>query len=208
MLARSISLSKVVGRWLYRPQLHGCGCLASVMAAALALVVIVVLGEYTKTRGLLLLTAVIVAGYFLLGMWMWTVTVGRTLPRTWTAQLGLGVTTIAMALMLAAAWAAPGAYALWKVAGALTVLALASTHCGWLLDGRTPRLLVRAAIGLTALVGVMAVFGIAAGTTASIYWWAFVLLTVLWLVSTVVIAIFAIRVPGNPQGRFANRPYV
>ena len=196
MLARSISLSKVVGRWLYRPQLHGCGCLASVMAAALALVVIVVLGEYTKTRGLLLLTAVIVAGYFLLGMW--TVTVGRTLPRTWTAQLGLGATTIAMALMLVAAWAAPGAYALWKVAGALTVLALASTHCGWLLDGRTPRLLVWAAIGLTALVGVMAVFGIAAGATASIYWWAFVLLTVLWLVSTVVIAIFAIRVPGNP----------
>ena len=40
------------------------GCLASLTTAVLVVVAMVVLGEYTKTRGRLLLTALVLAAYF------------------------------------------------------------------------------------------------------------------------------------------------
>ncbi|MDA0263043.1 MAG: hypothetical protein O3A93_02020 [Chloroflexi bacterium] len=141
-------------------------------------ILMVVLGEYTKTRGRMLLTAVMFSAYFF-------VSVGPV----WSAQRGggqrihrlaLAAGAVAMLLLLAGVWGTPNSDAFWKSAAIVTVLALVLAYLS-LLD-REPGALARGfAVKAVAAATLLVCVGIAAGITWPPYWWVFTLSVIVWL---------------------------
>ena len=195
MLARLSALAKACSGLLHSPRLHGCGCLASALAAVLVVAAIAVLGEYTKTRGLLLLTGGILAGFFLTGLRIVTLSPQRVPPRAATA--GLAVAGIALALLLAGVWAAPDSGVFWKSAAILPTLAAALACAAWSASRPMPTMLARATARVSAaamlLAAGLAGVGIAAGIKAASWWWAVTLLALIWAAAAVAASLLAWR---------------
>ena len=161
--------------WTGRPQVHSAGCFLSLLAAVAVVAFAIGTLEYTKTRGKLLLTALLVAGFFL------TLAGATAMPRSglgpWFRPAAIGVAALALLLMVMGLWGTPDSDAFWKATAAVTVVAMALVAGGQALSraggGRALRLLAATSAVLVVLLTVMAVVGIALEIAAVAYWWIF-----------------------------------
>jgi hypothetical protein len=167
------------------PGSYALGFLVSVLAALLVLVAIGVLGEYTKTLGRFLLTALLLATYCVVSLGP-AILVNRNLPRVIPAA-GLTMTWLAIILLLVGVWGTPNSDGFWKGASIASLLAVALAYSGWAhwLESpwrtarRSARVSAIAAMGLAATAGV----GIAVELKLPAYWWAFALIVLVWAAS-------------------------
>ena len=172
--------------WLGHPYTHAAGALLSLVAAVAIVAFMVGTLEYTKTRGKLLLTALLVGGFFL------TALGGTAIPRTGIGRrlrpAAPAMASAALLLLLAGLWAGADSDGFWKAAACATVLSLGFVFTGAAL-ARTSGykfadLFATASAASALLITLMAVLGIALEIGAALYWWAFGLLFLCWLAST------------------------
>ena len=169
--------------WAGRPQTHIVGLFVSLLAAVFVVAFMIGTLEYTKTRGLLLLTTFLVGGYFL------TMLAATGIPRAGMGRrlrpVVFGVATAALFLLLLGLWGRPDSNEFWKSAAIVTFLALGLALTGITLARASGDWAVgacaRAAAALSGLLTLMGALGIASGITSALYWWAFVLVALLWL---------------------------
>ena len=173
--------------WTGRPQIHAAGCFLAVMAAVAIVAFAIGTLEYTKTRGKLLLTALLVAGFFvtLVG----ATAMPRSGPGPWFRPAAIGAASAALFLMVIGLWGAPDSNAFWKATAAVTVAAMGLVATGQALSRAGERKAVRAlavtSAALSALLMAMAVLGIVLEITAVAYWWVFGLAAASWVLASV-----------------------
>ncbi len=153
---------------------------ASLAAAVLVVVAMVLLGEYTKTRGRLLLTALSLSGFCLLALPPSVLAQRGRYPLAGCA--GLAAAGLGCLLVITGAWATPNSDAYWKAAGIVTIVAVSLSHLCWLLL-LPPRVLVSRvawwiATGAASLVPLLAGIGIIAEIKTSHFWWALVIIII------------------------------
>ena len=177
-------------RWLGHPRTHAAALLLSLLAALAVTAFMVGTLEYTKTRGRLLLTALMTAGYFL------TMIVAAGTPKEGVAgrlyAATFGFATLALLLLLAELWVTPGSDGFWRAAAGVAFLALGMSFAGLALGlgagGRGARALAWASVLMAAGLTAMTVLGIAAGIGMAAYWWGFGILAVCWLATSMALA--------------------
>ena len=171
--------------WTVRPQVHAAGCFLAVLAAIVVVAFAIGTLEYTKTRGKLLLTALLVAGFFL------TLTGATAMPRSgpgrWFRPAAMGAASTALLLMVIGLWGTPDSNAFWKATAAVTVVAMGLVAVGQALSRAGHRkmfqVLAATSAALSALLTAMAVLGIVLGISAAAYWWAFGMAAVGWVLA-------------------------
>jgi hypothetical protein len=175
--------------WAENPRSYTAGLLFSLVMALLVVVAIGVLGEYTKTSGRFLLSALLLAGYCLISLGP-AVLAKRNVPRKAppiVSKIGLMIAALAIVLLLAGVWATPNSDGFWKAAAITTLLAMAFFFVSWTNWLDSPIRLARRAAGVSAtatMVGAtMAGAGIAFELKTPPYWWAFTLVALLWVLS-------------------------
>ena len=176
--------------WTVQPRVHAAGCFLSVLAAVAIMAFTIGTLEYTKTRGKLLLTALLMAGFFL------TLVGATAMPRSglgpWFRPAAIGVAVSALLLMVVGLWAAPDSNSLWRATASVTVLAMGLVAAGQVSSRASGRgsiqFVGRLLTFLTVQLTGMAVVGIALEIGAAAYWWVFGLLTAGWIVGSIVIA--------------------
>lgn len=170
--------------WISHPYTHAAALLLSLLTALAVVAFMVGTLEYTKMRGRLLLTALLVAGYFL------TTFVAAAVPKDGAAMRWLFVailawSTLALFMLLLGLWAAPDSDEFWKSAAGITFLAFGMSFAGLALGlgsgVRSARILAWFSAILAALMTAMTVLGIAMEISFALYWWAFGLLVLCWL---------------------------
>ena len=149
------------------------GLLASLAAAALVVVVMALLGEYTKTRGRLLLTALSLAGFCLLALAP-SALAQRDRYAAWGVG-GLAAACLGFLLVAAGTWATPGADAYWKATAIVSIGAVSGAQLCWLLLLEPRRAPARAAwwtaAGAAVLVPVLTGVAIIVEIKAPPFWW-------------------------------------
>ena len=150
--------------------------LASLVAAGLVVVVMAVLGEYTKTRGRLLFTALSLSGCSLLALAP-SVLAQRTNYRYW-GYAGVGIACVAYILIAGGIWSTPDSDAYWKAAGIASIGAGSLSQLCWLLL-MTPNVFMARAAWLTAggaagSVPMLTGIAIIAEIKSAPFWWAVV----------------------------------
>ncbi|PKB66011.1 MAG: hypothetical protein BZY81_08500 [SAR202 cluster bacterium Io17-Chloro-G4] len=153
---------------------------ASLVAAGLVVVAMGLMGEYTKTGGRFLVTALALSGVGLLALPP-SVLSQQTKYRNW-GYTGVGIAGGAYLLVVGGVWGTPDSDAYWKAAGISGIAAGSMTQICWLLL-MTPRDLVAKAAWLiagsaTGLVPLVAGIGIIAEIRASSFWWAVTLIVI------------------------------
>ncbi len=155
--------------------------LASLAAAALVVVAMALLGEYTKTRGRLLLMALSLAGF-----WVLALAPSALVQRERYSIIGAGglaAAFLGFLLVATGTWAPPAADAYWKVTAIVSIGAVSGAHLCWLLLLRPRRLPARTAwwtaVMAASLVPVLTGVAIIVEIKAAPFW---------WVVSLVVIA--------------------
>ena len=137
----------------------------------------VVVGEYTKTRGRYLLTALVFGAYFFFSLgpvWVAHRRSDSVMPRV---ALVLGAA--ALLLLLTGIWGTPNSDGFWKSAAIVTVLALVLAYFA-VVDLQKGRLTRSLAVKTMALAAFIACLGIAAGINWPPYWWVFTLAVMAW----------------------------
>ena len=160
------------------PRNYAVGYLASSVAAVAIVIAMVVLGEYTKTRGRMLLTALVLGAYFFSSLG--PVWLAQRRPGSPVSGMALAVGAAALLLLLAGIWGTPNSDAFWKSAAIVTLLALALAYFA-VVDFQPGRLTRSFAVKAAALATVIACLGIAVGIKWPPYWWVFTLAVVLWV---------------------------
>ena len=181
--------------WVGRPQVHAAGCLLSLMALLAVLAFTIGTLEYTKTRGKLLLTALLVAGYFV------TLLAATPIPRAgagqWLRTAAVTLASVALLLMVLGLWGAPDSSAFWKATAIVTVLAMGVVAAGVSLPGERPGRMGLAlgmpTAGLAGVLALMGIVGIAVEIKAPVYWWIFGLLALGWVAAGVLLTGFRLR---------------
>jgi hypothetical protein len=162
------------------------------------MVAIAVVGEYTKTGGRLLLSALFFAGYCMTSLGP-ALLAKRNVPRIFPSivpKTGLMFAALAIVLLLAGVWATPNSDGFWKSTAIATLLAIAFVYASWTHWLDSPVHLARRAADVSAtaaMVGVtMAGVGIAFELKTPPYWWAFTLIALLCVLSGlfVLLAVF------------------
>ena len=154
--------------------------LVSLVAAALVVVVMGVLGEYTKTRGRLLLTALSLSGCSLLALAP-SVLAQRASYRHW-GYAGVGISGVSYLLVTGGIWGTPDSDAYWKAAGIAAIGAGSLSQICWLLL-MTPKVFLARTAWLAAgaaagLVPVAAGIAIIAEIKSASFWWAVVVIVI------------------------------
>lgn len=165
---------------------YGFGFLLSSVLAVLIVIVIVLVGEYTKTRGRFLLSSLMVEGYFFCGLWsVWAL---ERRPESRISQVAFAAAAVALLMILTGIWATPNSDAFWKSTAIITLLAFVFGYLA-VLDTQEGRLARSTQAKSIVLATVIAGVGIAADVTWPPYWWVFTLAVIAW-VSTLTIPIF------------------
>ena len=165
---------------------YGLGFLISSVAAVLIVIAITVVGEYTKTRGRFLLSALMVEGYFFCSLAPIWVTERR--PESMVSRVAIGAAVMALLLLLIGLWGTPNSDAFWKSTAIVTILALVLAFLA-VVDSEAGRLSISVqakAVGLATLIGCV---GIAAGINWPPYWWVFTLAVIAWVTTVIIPAI-------------------
>ncbi len=150
----------------------------SSVVAVLIVIAMIVLGEYTKTRGRFLLTALIFEGYFFCSLGpAW---VAERRPESPVSRLALTAAAVALLLLLAGIWGTPNSDAFWKSTAIVTTLALVLAYLA-VVDVEVGRLARSFQVKAVAVATVTACFGIAAGINWPPYWWVFTLVFLVWV---------------------------
>ena len=177
-------------RWTARPEAHAAGCLLALLAALAVVAFAIGTLEYTKTRGKLLLTALLVAGYFL--TMVGATAMPRAGPGPWFRPLAFSAATMALALMVLGLWGTADSNAFWKATAATTVLAMGLVAAGQALSraegGTAVRVAAICSAALAAALVAMGVLAIALEIGAAPFWWAFGLVAVGWVLFGLVLA--------------------
>ena len=125
------------------------GVLGGLAAAALVVLAMVLLGEYTKTRGRWLGTALALSGYCLASLGPVALH-GRGRNRA-VAKSGMLFSLLAFALLTVGLWGTPNSDGYWKATSVSTLLALTLAHVCWMLFLERPIALVSAMARASAL---------------------------------------------------------
>ena len=167
---------------------------AALVAALLVLVAMALLGEYTKTRGRLLLTALSLAGFCLVAVAPAALHRRRRYPPA--AAGGLAAAAGGFMLLVGGTWGTPDSDAYWKTVAIAAIVAVSLSHVCWLLlldsNGPPARIAGLVAIGSASLVAVLAGLAIILEVKAAPYWWT-------------VFVIIIVQVAGGVAARLLNR---
>ena len=162
------------------PRTYLAGVAVSLAAAMLVLLVMAVLGEYTKTRGRLLLTALSLAGFCALAFPSAVLAVRGRYPAL--AVLGVLAAALGFVLVVAGLWATPDSDAFWKAASIASIAAASVAYSCWVLSFRPQRLVAQvaqhAALAVAALVLFLTTLAIIVEIRQAAFWWAVVLLII------------------------------
>ena len=159
------------------PKAYAIGFIGSLLAAVLVVIAMVLLAEYTKTRGRLLLTALVLAAYFF-----------SSLGPIWAAQRRSGSAAArfafvagaaALLLLLTGIWGTPNSDAFWKSTAIVTIIGLVLAYVA-VVELQQGSLTRPFAVKAVALAAIMACIGIAAGVNWPPYWWVFTLVVIVW----------------------------
>lgn len=164
-------------RRILTPKAYAGGLLASILASILIVIVMVALGEYTKTRGRMLLTSLVLSAYFLSNMG--PVFLAQRRPVSGSAWVSLGTGGAALLLLLTGVWGTPNSDAFWKSTAIVTALGLVLAYVA-IVDLEQRRLTNRFAVKAVAVATVLGCFGIAVGIKWPPYWWVFTLTVIVW----------------------------
>ena len=143
----------------------------------LIVIAMVVLGEYTKTRGRFLLTALVLEGYFFCSLGPAWVAERRS--ESQLSQAALAAAVVALALLLIGIWGTPNSDAFWKSAAIVTILAVALAYLA-VVDVEPGRLAGSFQVKAVSLTAGIACIGIAGGINWPPYWWVFTLAFLVW----------------------------
>ena len=171
--------------WTGRPQIYAAGCFLAVLAAVAIVAFAIGTLEYTKTRGKLLLTALLVAGFFvtLVG----ATAMPRSGPGPWFRPAAIGAASAALLLMVVGLWGTPDSNSFWKATAAVTVVAMGLVAGGQALSRAGQRKIVQAlaatSAALSALLTAMAVLAVLLGIAAVAFWWVFGIAAVGWVLA-------------------------
>lgn len=171
--------------WTGRPQIYAAGCFLAVLAAIAVVAFAIGTLEYTKTRGKLLLTALLVAGFFvtLVG----ATAMPRSGPGPWFRPAAIGAASAALLLMVVGLWGTPDSNPFWKATAAVTVVAMGLVAGGQALSRAGQRKIVQAlaatSAALSALLTAMAVLAVLLGVAAVAFWWVFGIAAVGWVLA-------------------------
>ena len=165
---------------------YGLGFLISSVVAVLIVIAIVIVGEYTKTRGRFLLSALMVEGYFFCSLGpIW---VAERRPESMVSRVAIGAAVAALLLLLIGLWGTPDSDAFWKSTAIVTILALVLAFLA-VVDSEAGRLSLSVqakAVGMATLIGCV---GIAGGINWPPYWWVFTLAVIAWVTTVTIPAI-------------------
>ncbi len=153
--------------------------LVSLLAAGLVVVIMGALGEYTKTRGRFLLTALSLSGFSLLALTP-SLLAQRANHRYW-GYAGLGIAGLAYLLFVGGIWGTPDSDAYWKSVAIASLGSVSLCQVCWLLLMTRPRALIARTAWLTAgaasgLVLALAVIAIIVEIRSAPFWWAVTIL--------------------------------
>ncbi len=151
---------------------------ASLAVAGLVVVAMVLLGEYTQTRGRLLLTALTLSGFCILALPPSVLAQRARYPLVaWAALATAGLGCL---LVVVGNWARPDSDAYWKAAGLVSIEAVSLSYLCWLLllppKALGARVAWWTATGSASLVPLLAGVGIIAEIETPHFWWALVIL--------------------------------
>ena len=154
------------------------GILGGLAAAALVVLAMILLGEYTKTRGRWLGTALALSGYCLAALGPMALH-GRGRYRP-VATSGMLLCLLAFTLFIGGLWGTPNSDGYWKATAVSTLLSMALAHVCWMLFLDQPNALAAgmartSALGaslLASLVGVGIIFEVKVAP----FWWVVALL--------------------------------
>ena len=158
----------------------------SFVGALLIVITIIVIGEYTKTRGRILLTAVVLMAYFFTSMApAWS---ASRRPDSRVGQVALLAAFVALLTLLTGIWGTPNSDAFWKSASIITILGLVSSYVA-VVDAEPGRLSGSLSVKGVVLATAIACVGIANGINWPLYWWVFTLATLAWVGSMLIPAV-------------------
>lgn len=190
----------MIFRRFVTPRSYGVGFLTSSVVAVLIVIAIVILGEYTKTRGRFLITALIVEGYFFCSLGpLW---VAERRPDSLVPRVGLAAAVASLLLLLTGIWGTPNSDAFWKSTAIVTILALVLAYLA-VVDVQRGRLTRSFPVKAVTVAAIMACFGIAAGINWPPYWWVFTLAVLVWVGALAVppVGYLGMRMVRRFQGR-------
>ena len=168
------------------PRTFLLGMLGALVADLLVIVAMVLLGEYTKTRGRLLLTFLVLAPFCLSAIPPSALLRRRRrLPVAWT---GLVASDAGFVLVAVGIWATPDPDAYWQTAVIVSIAAASAFQASWLLL-LTPvrafaRRLLWAVMGVSLLAALLSVVGIIGEIKPAAYWWVVFLLVIAGIVGS------------------------
>ena len=151
--------------------------MASLLAAVLVVIAMVALAEYTKTRGRLLLTALVLAAYFFSSLG--PVWLAQRRPASAVPRPALVAGAAALLLLLTGVWGTPNSDAFWKSTAIVTIMGLVLAYVA-VVELQQGSLTRPFAVKTVALAAIMACLGIAAGINWPPYWWVFTLAVIVW----------------------------
>ena len=177
------------------PRTFLLGLLGALAAALLVIVAMVLLSEYTKTRGRLLLTFLVLAPFCLSAIPSSALLRGgRLLPVAWTGLVASGAGFVLVAVGI---WATPESDAFWQTAAIVSIAAASSFQSSWLLLLMPVRAFVRlllwAVMGVSLMAALVSVAGIIGEITSAAYWWAVFLLVIAGVVGSLALMAVALR---------------
>ena len=154
--------------------------LASIIAAALVVLAMVLLGEYTKTRGRLLITALYAGGFSLLALAPSVLAQrGRYFQ---IATGGLLAPFLGFLLVVVGTWATPDPDAFWKAVAISAIVAVLLSYLCWLLllhPRRWPARIARqTALWAAGTVLLLTSLAIIVEIRAAAFWWTVTLLII------------------------------
>jgi hypothetical protein len=165
------------------PKPYAIGFLLSSVVAVLIVIAMIVLGEYTKTRGRFLLTALVFEAYFFFGLasaWAAEKRLESIVART-----ALVAAIAALLMLLIGIWGTPDSDAFWKSTAIIATLAVVLAYAA-VVDVMPGRLASSFQVKPISLASVIACVGIAAGINWPPYWWVFTLVVLVWVGALVV----------------------